>query len=47
VETLVSKRLPAGRFEATWDAGRYSSGIYVYRLQAEGFVETKKIILMK
>jgi CubicO group peptidase (beta-lactamase class C family) len=55
VETLISERLSAGRFEASWDAGRYSSGIYFYRLQAESpstsvghrFEETRKMILMK
>jgi hypothetical protein len=55
VETLISERLPAGRFEVSWDAARYSSGIYFYRLETQGpstsaghrFIETRKMILMK
>jgi hypothetical protein len=47
VETLVSEQLPAGSFQVTWDAGRYSSGIYFYRLQSGNYFETRKMIFMK
>jgi hypothetical protein len=47
VETLLSEQFPAGSFQVTWDAGRYSSGIYFYRFQGGDDVETRKMILMK
>jgi hypothetical protein len=55
VATLVNEFLPAGAYEAEFDASQLSSGIYFYRFQAidpgtssgQGFVETKKMILMK
>ena len=30
-----------------WDASNFASGVYLYRLEAEGFVQTKKMILMR
>jgi hypothetical protein len=47
VETLVSKDLKAGTYKADWNASEYTSGVYFYKLQTEGFFETKKMILTK
>jgi parallel beta-helix repeat protein len=47
VTTLVSDRLSAGSYSYEWDASNLASGVYLYRLEAEGYVETKKMILMK
>jgi len=47
VATLVSDRLSAGSYSYEWDASNLASGVYLYRLEAENFVETKKMILMK
>jgi hypothetical protein len=47
VETPVSERLSAGRFQVTWDAGEYSSGIYFYQLQSGNYIEIRKMIFMK
>jgi hypothetical protein len=46
VATLVDEQKDAGYFQATWNA-TVSSGIYFYRLQAGGFVETKKMMFLK
>lgn len=47
VAVLVDGFRPAGRYEATFDAGNLASGIYIYRLQAGEFTETKKMIFLK
>lgn len=47
VESLVNKNLNAGVYKIDWNASHYSSGVYFYRLEADGFAETKKMILVK
>jgi hypothetical protein len=47
VATLVSDRLSAGSHSYKWDASSLASGVYMYRLQAGNYVETKKMVLMK
>jgi hypothetical protein len=53
VATLVNKEMEAGSYEIEFSAGSFgnaseiSSGTYFYRLQAGGFTETKKLLLLK
>jgi hypothetical protein len=47
VETLVDESREAGSHIVTWDAARYSSGVYFYRISASSFSETKKMLLLK
>lgn len=47
VTTLVNEEKSAGRYEVIFNASGLASGIYFYRLQAENYVETKKMILLK
>jgi hypothetical protein len=47
VATLVSGPQQAGPHRVVWDATEYPSGIYFYRLKANDFVETKKMLLLK
>ncbi|TFH57932.1 MAG: T9SS type A sorting domain-containing protein [Candidatus Zixiibacteriota bacterium] len=47
VATLIDRRLDPGYHTASWDASDFASGIYLYKLQAGDFVETKKMILLK
>ncbi|GEM_PF-1795870 len=47
VAVLVNEKKPAGRYSVTWDASRFSSGVYFYRLQCGQYVETKKLSLLK
>ncbi|UCC79677.1 MAG: SBBP repeat-containing protein [Candidatus Zixiibacteriota bacterium] len=47
VETLFNGQQVPGAHSITWHAGRFSSGIYFYRIRADGFSETKKMLLIK
>ena len=47
VAELVSERRPAGVYKEPFDASSLASGIYFYRMQAEGFVQTRKLVLLK
>jgi hypothetical protein len=47
VATLVSSTLNAGHYSAKFDASKLSSGTYVYRLTADNFVTTSKMMLIK
>lgn len=47
VETLFSGELKAGVYKVDWNAEKYPSGIYFYRLSAGSFTESRKMILVK
>jgi len=47
VKTLVNETKPAGIYEVEFDGSNLSSGIYFYKLETEGFIETKRMILIK
>lgn len=47
VATLVNGSQNAGLHTVSFDASRLSSGVYIYRIQAGGFVQTKKMVLVR
>ncbi len=47
VERLVDRQQEPGYYTITWDAGRYSSGVYFYRIRAGEFQQVKKMLLVK
>ena len=48
VVTLVSEKQKAGHYQVDWDASGYASGVYYYQLStSEGFIQTKKLILLR
>jgi hypothetical protein len=47
VATLVNENVAAGTHQVQFDASSLSSGTYMYRLQAGGNIQTKKLTLIK
>lgn len=47
VAVLVNEEKNSGSFTATWNAVRFSSGLYFARLTTEKFSAVKKIMLIK
>ena len=47
VATLFNGIQQPGRYAATFDGGKFASGVYFYRLRAGNNVLTKKFVLMK
>jgi photosystem II stability/assembly factor-like uncharacterized protein len=47
VAVLVNEKRPARKYTVQWNAEKFSSGLYFYRLTAGEFSETKKMILLR
>ncbi len=47
VATLADEVQQAGVRSVEFDAGNLPTGLYVYRLQAAGFVDQKKMLIVK
>ncbi len=47
VVKLVDEVKPAGNYSVNFNASNLPSGIYLYRLQADNFTQTKKLSLLK
>jgi hypothetical protein len=47
IAVLVNKNQQKGKYEVTFNASSFTSGIYFYKLQSGSFTETKKLILLQ
>jgi hypothetical protein len=47
VATLVNEKKPAGSYTVRFDASGLASGVYLYRMMAGSFVQTRKMILLR
>ncbi len=47
IATLVNTTQGVGNHEVNFDASNLSSGLYIYKIQAGGFVQSKKMMLLK
>ena len=47
VSELINEIKPAGNYSVDFDAGKLTSGVYFYKIEAGAFSEIKKMILIK
>ncbi|MEP7145804.1 MAG: S8 family serine peptidase, partial [bacterium] len=47
VSDIINTNLQAGSYEVEWNASAFTSGVYFYKIQSEGFIETKRMMLIK
>ncbi|PIS27480.1 MAG: hypothetical protein COT43_10350, partial [Candidatus Marinimicrobia bacterium CG08_land_8_20_14_0_20_45_22] len=47
METIVNQVKEPGNYQVTWDASKYPSGVYLYKIQAGTYTKTKKCLLIK
>lgn len=47
ITMLINEQLTPGTYQPEWNAENYPSGVYYYRLTTDGFIEKKKMILLK
>jgi hypothetical protein len=47
VATLVNEEKIAGKYEVNFNASLLASGVYIYKIQAGSFINSKKMILIK
>jgi hypothetical protein len=45
--TLINESLDAGSYTTTWDAQRFASGTYIYRLRAGEYEEARSLMLLR
>jgi len=47
IANLVSQKQNAGKYEVTWDAANFPSGVYFYQLTSGNFMLSMKMLLLK
>ena len=47
IATLVNEEKSAGTYEIMFDAQLLASGVYLYKLEAGSYIQTKKMILLR
>ena len=47
VATLINEYKPAGTYKIEFNANNLASGIYIYRLKAGSFIQSRKMILLR
>lgn len=47
IATLVNEQKNQGRYTVNFDASKLSSGVYIYQIRANDFVNSKKMMLVK
>lgn len=47
IATVINSNLAAGTYNVKWEPNGLSSGVYYYKLDADGFTDTKRMVIIK
>jgi hypothetical protein len=47
VQTLVNEMLKPGTYEVSFDGSKLPSGVYYYKLDVNGFTQTRRMVMTK
>ena len=47
VAALLNEELQPGSYQVAFDGQKFASGVYMYRMATNGFVETRRMVLLK
>jgi L-ascorbate metabolism protein UlaG (beta-lactamase superfamily) len=47
IATLINEEKPAGSYSVSFNGSNLPSGVYIYRIQAGGFTQSRKLVLLK
>jgi hypothetical protein len=47
IKTLVNKNQTPGNYQVTWNGANHVSGVYIYKIKADKFVQFKKMLLVR
>ena len=47
VGVLVNEQKEIGNYSVKFDASNLTSGVYIYRIKARNFIESRKMVLIK
>ena len=47
ISTLLDNMCEPGEHSVDWNASSFASGVYFYRIEADNFLQTKKMVLLK
>jgi hypothetical protein len=47
VKVLLNEKKEPGRYEVSWDAAAFASGVYICRMNAGAFVESRKMLMLR
>ena len=47
ITTLINEELSTGNHSIQWDGSHQPSGVYFVKIESNGFVQTRKMVLLK
>ena len=47
VTSLMNANITVGTHSIVWDASKFASGVYFYKLSADSYTAIKKLVLLK